>query len=140
MQPYKINLVFCRILRKFFEKLDIFPRFCYYHTVSKTYAYYLIDICSHIVTCTQWRTQEKFQGVKVMAGLVGGPGAEPPDTRELSKNFKRKFLKKIAKNGIFSPICKKISKACVKFSRVWTKPQLVWEILRKVWNFLMKIQ
>ena len=28
-----------------------------------------------------------------MAGLVGGPGAEPPDAGEFSKNFLRKLLK-----------------------------------------------
>ena len=40
------------------------------------------------------------------SGLVGGPGADPPDAGELSKICKR-FLKKIAKNAIFSPIFSK---------------------------------
>ena len=33
-------------------------------------------------------------------GLVGGPGAEPPDAREFSK-ISKKFLKKISKYAIF---------------------------------------
>ena len=33
-------------------------------------------------------------------GLVGGPGAEPPDAGEFAKIFK-KFLKKIANNALF---------------------------------------
>ena len=41
-----------------------------------------------------------FRGFKVMAGLVEGPGAEPPDAGEFSKICKR-FLKKIAKIALF---------------------------------------
>ena len=41
-----------------------------------------------------------FGGFNAMAGIVGGPGAEPPDTGKFSKICK-KFPKKIAKNALF---------------------------------------
>ena len=83
----------------------------------------------------QWRTQEKISGGQ---GRVSG-ARRPPDAGEFSKICK-KFLKKIAKNAVFSPILQKNSKACGRFLRVSTKITIVWEILREFWKFLIKIQ
>ena len=43
---------------------------------------------------------QKFRGLKVMAGLVGGPGAAPR-TPENFRKLARKFRKKIAKKTLF---------------------------------------
>ena len=81
----------------------------------------------------QWRTQEKISGgFKVMAGLVEGPGAEPPGRRRIFENLQRKFLKKIAKMQYFGLFCKNISKPCVKFSRVKTKNTIGWGNFEKI--------
>ena len=61
-----------------------------------------------------------------MVGLAGGPGGGAPRTPENFRKFAKKFLKKIAKNAIFSAILQKNSKPCVKFSRVWTKNKIGW--------------
>ena len=45
-------------------------------------------------------TKKEFQGFNVMAGLVWGPGEEPPDDGEFSKICKT-LLTKIAKNALF---------------------------------------
>ena len=42
---------------------------------------------------------------KGLAGIVGGPGAEPPDTGELSKIWKK--FHKIIEKWVFSPILQK---------------------------------
>ena len=57
----------------------------------------------------QWRTQEKFSGVKVMAGLVGGPGGQSPGPRRICENLE-KVLKKIAKMHYFGLFFQKILK------------------------------
>ena len=42
-----------------------------------------------------------FGGTLYGVGLVVGPGGGAPRTPENFENFKKKFLKKIAKNGLF---------------------------------------
>ena len=50
---------------------------------------------------------KNIRGFNVMAGLVGGPGeAETPGCRRILKICK-KFIKKIAKNELFSSIFSK---------------------------------
>ena len=45
--------------------------------------------------------RKKFRGgLKVMAGLVGGPGAEPPGRRKIVENIQQNFLIKL-KNELF---------------------------------------
>ena len=45
------------------------------------------------ITTDQWRTQEKISGgFKVLAGLVGSPGAEPPGRRRIFENLQKNFL------------------------------------------------
>ena len=75
--------------------------------------------------------QEKMSvGFKVMTGLLGRPGAEPPGRRIIFENLK-KFLQKMAKMHYFLLFCKNISKHCVKFPALARKTLLVREILRK---------
>ena len=58
---------------------------------------------------SQWLTQEKISGVfKVLAGLVGGPGAEPPEAGEFSKICNKIFLRKLQKMHYFSIFFEKI--------------------------------
>ena len=88
----------------------------------------------------QWRTQEKFRGFKVMAGLVGGAGGggalRTPD------NFRNanKILKKVAKVQNFRVFCKRFQNHALKFRAFGRKPQSVVKIMRKVSKMLMKIQ
>ena len=54
-------------------------------TTVKVTGIYVLPV--RMLRGAQWRTQEKIsgRGFKVMASLVGGPGAEPPDAGEFSK-------------------------------------------------------
>ena len=57
----------------------------------------------------QWRTQEKNSGGCSRQGVrlrSGSGGRSPPDAGEFSK-FCKKFLNKIAKNVVLSPIVQK---------------------------------
>ena len=84
-----------------------------------------------LIGITEWRTQEKFRGVKVMAGLVGVWGGGAPRTPE---NF-GKFAKKMQKCIILAYFSKEFNKPRVNFSRVWTKNTNSWEILRNFRKF-----
>ena len=66
-----------------------------------------------------------------MAGLVGGPGVEPPDAGEFAIICK-KLLKKIAKIHYFSLFIKKISNYALNFCACGRKTQLIGKILKKV--------
>ena len=68
-------------------------------------------------------------GFKVLAGLVGGPGAEPPGRQRIFENLQKNFLKKIAKMHYFSIFFEKFKKPCVNFTCVWTKNTNSWEFL-----------
>ena len=53
------------------------------------------------------------------------------EKRKMLGNFEKtfnKFLRKIAKNALFSIFFKKFNKQCVKCLRVWTKNENCWEI------------
>ena len=50
-----------------------------------------------------------------MASLVGGPGGGALGTPENVGKFAKRFLKKIAKTAVFSPILQRISKPFFKF-------------------------
>ena len=41
--------------------------------------------------------RKKFRGFKVMAGLVGGPGAEPPGSGRIFENLPKNVLRKLQK-------------------------------------------
>ena len=45
--------------------------------------------------------RKKFRGFKVMAGLVGGPGAESPRRRRIVENLQKYFLRKLQKVHYF---------------------------------------
>ena len=49
---------------------------------------------------------KNFGGFKVTAGLVGGPGAEPPGRRRIFENL-QKIPYENCKNAVFSPILQK---------------------------------
>ena len=56
----------------------------------------------------QWRTQEKLQGFKVMAGLVGGPGADHPGRQRIFENLQKYFSRKLQKCIILAYFSNKI--------------------------------
>ena len=59
----------------------------------------------------QWRTQEKISGggFKVMAGLIGGPGAKRPGRRRIFEKLQKDFLRKLQKMHYFS----------ISFKEIW---------------------
>ena len=62
--------------------------------------YYKIRAQSLIVAVAY--AGKNFGGFKFMAGLVGGPGEEPPPgRRRIFENLKKNFLRKLAKNTLF---------------------------------------
>ena len=79
------------------------------YSVEKGFQF--LQLCFFLCFAGQWRTQEKISGGGGVqgrgSGLVGGPGGGAPRTPENFRNFAKKFLKKIAKNFVFSPILQK---------------------------------
>ena len=61
-----------------------------------------------------------FGGFKVLAGLVGSPGAELPGGRRIFENLQEFFLRQLQKMQYSSIFSEKVKKPRVNFSRVWT--------------------
>ena len=68
-------------------------------------------------------------GFKVMAGLVRGPGAEPPGRRRIFENLKKIPKENCQKCSILAYFAKKIQNSALNFRAFGRKPQLVWEFL-----------
>ena len=99
MMGRKVNGIKYRIFPIFTKTPGFFP---FFHVGIWEYGK-----PSKVIHVGQWCTQEKISGeFKVMAGLVGCPGGSPSHDGEFSKICK-KYLKKIAKNPVFSPILQK---------------------------------
>ena len=83
----------------------------------------------------QSRKKENVRGFKIMAGLVGGPGIEPPGRRRIFENLQKNFLRensKIMKKCIILASFPRNSKPSVKFSLVWTINTICWGNFEKV--------
>ena len=68
---------------------------------------------------------KNFGGLKVMAGLVGGPGirAPPPDAGKFSKNLQKNFKGKWQKMNYFSIFFKKLTNHALIFCAYGRKTQ-----------------
>ena len=82
----------------------------------------------------QWRTQEKFLGFKVTAGLVGGPGDEAPGRQRIFKNLQNHFLRKLQKMHYFSLFFKEFKNPALHFREFGRKTQLIVVILIKFFD------
>ena len=77
--------------------------------------------------------RKKFRGggFKVMAGLVGGLGAEPPGRRRIFENLQRNSRRKLQKCCIFAYFAKKFQNHALNFRAFGRKTQLFGEIFDK---------
>ena len=83
--------------------------------------------------------KEKFRGFKVMAGLVGGPGAKPPGRQRIFENLQKCLSRKLQKCIILAYFSKTSTNLALIFRAFGRQPHF-WEILRIFWKYLMKIQ
>ena len=83
--------------------------------------------------------RKSFGGFKVMAGIVGGLGAESPRTPENFRKFAKDFLRKLQKMHYFSLFFKKFQNYALNVCAFGRKTQLVGKF-EKILKIFDKIQ
>ena len=101
---------------------------------TKTQKRALSNFLMHKLT-RQWGTQEKISGVQGYGRPRRGSGGVAPLTPENFRKFAKKFLKKIAKRGVFSPILQRNFKTLRKIFARLTKNTIDWGNFEKTLKF-----